>query len=367
MARLVSPPLGLPAVPLPPEGLPTPEQVALGRKLFFDARLSMNGTMSCGLCHIPEQGFTARELARPVGVEGRSLRRNAPTLLNVAFLQSLFHDGREVSLETQPIAPLLDRREMANPSIGWLVRKIASLPDYAGRFEAAFGREASVETLGRALAAYERTLLLAGSPFDRWRYGGEAGALGEEAKAGFTLFTGKAGCSACHTVGERSALLTDQGFHDTGIGWRKAERRRQLRREGVAVRLAPGVAATLPFATVASVGAAEEPDLGRHEVTQEPADLYRYRTPSLRNVALTAPYMHDGSLPSLEAVVRHYAAGGASHPGQDPRVRPLDLGEGEIAALVRFLESLTGEGLAALQEEARGEAQAALRPSAARR
>jgi cytochrome c peroxidase len=366
MARIASPPLGLPPVPLPEEGMPTAEQVALGRKLFFDSRLSFNGTMSCGLCHIPEQGFTTHELARPIGVEGRSLRRNAPTLLNVVFLQSLFHDGRETALETQALGPLLDRREMANPSPGWLIRKLEELDDYPVRFRAAFGRGPSVETLGRAIAAYERTLLLAGSPFDRWRWGGEPDALDETARAGFALFTGKAGCSACHPVGERSALFTDQLFHDTGIGHGAAERRARQQREGVAVRLAPGVATTLPFATVASVGLAEEPDLGRHEVTLDPADLHRFRTPSLRNVALTAPYMHDGSLPTLDAVVRYYAGGGTLHPGQDGRLRPLDLTEGEVKALVRFLESLTGEGIAALQEEARA-APPAVTPAATRR
>jgi cytochrome c peroxidase len=364
LARLASPPLGLPPVPLPADGPPTALQVALGRKLFFDPGLSFNGTMSCGLCHLPEQGFTSQELARPVGIEGRSLRRNAPTLLNVAYLEHLFHDGRETSLETQPVGPLLDRREMANPAIGLVIDRLRASPDYAGLFEAAFGQGPSVDRLGQAIAAYERTLLLAASPFDRWRYGGEPDALGAAEKRGFALFTGEAGCSSCHPVGERAALLTDQDFHDTGIGWRNAERRRQLRQDGsVPVRLAPGVTATLPFAAVASVGREEEPDLGRHEVTQATADLYRVRTPSLRNVALTAPYMHDGSLATLEAVVRHYAAGGVPHPGQDERLRPLALDEAEITALVSFLESLTGRGVAEIVEEA----QAALTPAASRR
>lgn len=342
-------------MPLPADDPPTAAKVALGRKLFFDRRLSVNGTMSCGMCHLPEQGFTNHELARPIGVEGRSLRRNAPTLLNVAFMPSLFHDGRGNALETQALGPLLDRREMANPSLADLLARIAHLPDYQGRFEAAFGEGPSAATLGRAIAAYERTLLLAASPFDRQHYGGVPDTLDEEARRGFGLFAGKAGCSACHRIGERHALFTDHAYHDTGIAWRNAERRRLREREEVVVPLAPGVTTTLPLAAVMSVGLAEEPDLGRQEVTGEPADRYKIRTPSLRNVALTAPYMHDGSLPTLAAVVRHYDRGGVPHAGQDARLQPLGLSETEIGQLVRFLASLTGDGLGQLIEEARAE------------
>lgn len=350
LARIASPPLGLPAVPTPPENPPTAAKLRLGRKLFFDRRLSYAGTMSCGMCHVPEQGFTSNELGRAVGTGGHSLRRNAPSLYNVAYVGALFLDGRETALETQVISPLLDRREMAAPSMGWVIERLRRLPDYGGLFEAAFGAGPSVDRLGAAIASWERSLLSAGSPFDRWRYAGQADAMSAEAKAGFRLFTGGAGCSACHTVADDHALFTDGDFHDTGIGYRNASARRS---GSVPVQIAPGVTVEMSRQTVAAVGEPPAPDRGRYEVTLDPADLWRLRTPGLRNVALTAPYMHDGSIQTLEAVVRFYAAGGEPHDGLDPLIRPLELGEGEIAALVAFLERLTGDNVAELQADAR--------------
>ncbi|HEY8369914.1 MAG TPA: cytochrome-c peroxidase, partial [Thermodesulfobacteriota bacterium] len=240
LARVSAPPLGLPPVPVAAPDRPTAARVALGRKLFFDRRLSRGGTMSCAMCHLPEQGFTSHELARPVGTEGRSLRRNAPTILNVAYHGRLFHDGRETSLETQALAPLLDRNEMANPSLGIVVETIRALPDYRGLFEAAFGAGPSPDRIGAAIASYERTLLLAGSPFDRWRFGGEAGAMTPEALEGFRLFTGRAGCATCHTIAADHALFTDQQFHDTGVAARRA-----APAEPVPVELAPGLVVPL--------------------------------------------------------------------------------------------------------------------------
>jgi cytochrome c peroxidase len=350
--RVAAPPLGLPAVPVPPDNPVTAAKVELGRKLFFDRRLSHNGTMSCAMCHLPEQGFTNTELARPVGVEGRSVRRNSPTLLNVAYMPALFHDGRESSLETQVVGPLVERSEMGNPSIGHVIARIRALPDYRGLFERAFGAGPSVDRLGQAIASYERTLLSAASPFDRWYYGGETGALPAAAVEGFALFTGKAGCAACHTVGPGHALFTDHLFHDTGLGWYKATVRAQAQAP-VTVELAPGVSVAVARSLVDSVGEPEPADLGRHEVTLDPADVWKFRTPTLRNVGLTAPYMHDGSLRTLVDVVKFYDRGGHQHPGIDARIRPLELSEPEIAALVAFLESLTGDSTDTLAAEAR--------------
>ncbi len=352
VARVAAPPLGLPPVPVPADNPTTPDKVALGRKLFFDRRLSNNGTMSCAMCHIPEQGFTSNELARPVGLEGRSLRRNSPTLLNVAYVERPFHDGREIALETQALGPLVERSEMGNPSIGHVVGRIRSLPDYAGLFERAFGAGPSPDRIGQAIAAYERTLLSARSPFDRWYFGGEPSALGPRAVEGFRLFTGKAGCVGCHTIGDRHALFSDGAFHDTGIGYDQTVVRPRERRP-VPVELAPGLIVEMPREAVESVGDPEATDLGRHEVTLAPADIWKFRTPTLRNVALTAPYMHDGSLRTLEEVVRYYDRGAQPHPGLDARLRPLGLDEGEIAALVEFLRALTGDASATLIEEAR--------------
>jgi len=358
--RIEHPPLGLPAMPLPAHNPPTAAKVRLGRKLFLDRRLSANGSLSCAMCHVPEQGFTVNELATAVGFAGKSLPRNAPALYNAGYSRLLFHDGREPSLDLQPFDVFLNPAEMAMPSLGALVAAVARLPDYAEPFAAAFGegggsgQAISVQHVGDALGTYMRSLASADSPFDRWRYGGDPGALSPAARRGFALFTGRAGCARCHTVGDDSALLTDGAFHDTGIAVATDRRRRAA--TPVRVELAPGVFTTVERRVLATVGDPRPVDLGRFAVTQEPADRWRFRTPSLRNVALTAPYMHDGSLATLRDVVAYYDAGGAAHPGLDRRLAPLDLDAGEIDDLVAFLVSLTGSNVAELTADARSEA-----------
>lgn len=345
--------LGLPAMEVPPENPVTAQKVVLGRKLFFDRRLSPNGTMSCAMCHVPEQGFAARELATPVGIEGRSVRRNAPTVLNVGWQKRLFHDGREISLENQVWGPLLAANEMGNPSIGYVIERIRSLEDYKGLFEAAFeGRGVTPERIGAAMASYERTLAAGNSRFDRWRFGGDASVLSDAEKLGFRIFEGKGRCAACHLVGEKHALFTDHGFHNTGVGWRRASEKPERTR----VEIAPGIYAELERKVIATFSGAPQQDVGRYEITFDPRDRWSYKTPSLRNVALTAPYMHDGSLATLEAVVEFYDRGGIDNPEKSPRLAPLGLLQVERAALVAFLKSLTGSSIDALVAEARATA-----------
>lgn len=342
--------LGLPPVPHPDAAPPTREQIALGRKLFFDRRLSHNGTISCAMCHIPEQGFTSNELATAIGIEGRTVRRNAPTVLDSAFLERLFHDGRETRLEQQVWGPLLARNEMGNPSVGFVLERVREQPDYRGLFEAAFpGRGLDMETLGHALASYERGLVTGGSPFDRWRYGGETDALDAEAQRGFDLFVGKAGCAGCHPVGTEHALFTDQAFHNTGIGYAAAMGPTEPTR---ILQVAPGRTLEVDASIIAQVAERPPSDLGLYEISLDPKDRWSYRTPSLRNVALTAPYMHDGSLATLADVVAFYDQGGAANPLLDPRIRPLGLDEGERRALVAFLRALTGGDVEALVADA---------------
>jgi len=345
LASAADPPLGLPPVPVPNDNAVTEAKVRLGRKLFYDRRLSLNNTMSCAMCHVPDQGFTSNELATAVGIEGRTVRRNSPTIYNAAYLEHLFHDGRDSALETQILGPMLAANEMGNPSMGWLLNRIRAMPDYHGLFEAAFGRPADVQTLGQAIATYERTLVSAASPFDRWYYGEERDAMSPRAIRGFAVFQGKAGCVVCHPVGEDHALFTDQGFHNTGIGWHKAM---ALEPESRPVQLAPGVEVDVASEMINSVAEPPPADLGRYEVTQDPADRWRYRTPSLRNVALTAPYMHDGSLATLDAVVAFYNQGGHPHELVDPLLHPLGLSDDDQAALVAFLNALTGDNVQAL-------------------
>ena len=342
----INPPLGLPKVPVLKDDPVTVEKVALGRRLFFDRRLSRNNTISCAMCHIPDQGFTNNEIATAVGIEGQTVRRNAPTIYNAAYAKLLFHDGRETRLEQQIWGPLLARNEMGDPAVGYVLDKIRALPDYRGRFEAAFdGRGLTMETLGMALANYERTLLSANSPFDRWHFGKERGAVSPSAARGFQLFTVKAGCAHCHTIAENYALFTDQQLHNTGVGYRQTMASTPSHRR---VQLAPGTFVTMDTAVVADASEPPPSDLGRYEISEDPNDRWKYKTPGLRNVALTAPYMHDGSLATLREVVEFYDAGGATNELLDPAIRPLHLSDTEKDDLVAFLESLTGSNVGAI-------------------
>jgi cytochrome c peroxidase len=347
---LKSPPLGLPPVPVPGDNPVTREKVQLGRKLFFDRRLSLNETMSCAMCHIPEQGFTNNELATAVGIEGRTVRRNAPTIYNVAYFSNIFHDGRETRLEYQIWQPMLASNEMANPSIGYVIEKIRRLPDYTGLFENAFsGRGPGIETIGMAIAAYERTLVSGNSPFDHWYFSKDQTALSESARQGFRLFKEKAGCTACHTIRQDYALFTDDAFHNTGLGWQAAAGGDPSE---TMVQIAPGVRVPVPKNVINSVAEPLPSDLGRYEVTQDPADRWQYKTPTLRNVSLTAPYMHNGAFGTLKEVLDFYNQGGFPNPLLDPLIHPLGLTEGEIQDMVAFLESLTGDNVEVLVRDA---------------
>ncbi len=339
------PGLGLPPVPTPHDNPMSRAKIALGRKLFFDRRLSLNNTFSCAMCHIPEQGYTSQEQATAIGIEGRTVRRNAPTLYNVAYADKLFHDGRESTLENQVWGPFLARNEMGNPSVGFVVDKLKHLADYRGGFEQAFHRGPSMETVSQAIAAYERTLISGGSPFDRWRYGRQAEALSGPAKMGFALFTGKAGCSQCHSIGQRNALFMDNQLHNTGWGFRESMLKEPDKRR---VQLAPGISIDMDESAIKQVGASKPNDLGLYEITQNPADRWKYKTPTLRNIALTAPYLHNGGLVSLREVVEFYNRGGEPNENLDPLIKPLGLSVGEIDALVALLQSLTGDTVESL-------------------
>lgn len=340
-----NPLLGLPKLPIPQENPLSREKIALGRKLFFDRRLSLNNTFSCAMCHIPEQGFTSQEQATAVGLEGRTVRRNSPTLYNVAYAEKLFHDGRESSLENQAWGPFLARNEMANPSVGFVVDKLKGLADYQGLFAKAFHRGPSMETVGQAIASYERTLVSGHSPFDRWYFGKQAEALNSEAKQGFELFNGKAGCSQCHTIEKNYALFTDNQLHNTGLGYWDSMKKEPVKQR---VQVAPGISFDMDSSSIKPVAETKPNDLGLYEITQNPADRWKYKTPTLRNIALTAPYMHNGTFSTLHEVVGFYNRGGEANENLDPLIKPLGLNEGEINALVAFLHTLTGDNVEVL-------------------
>lgn len=318
--------------------------VELGRKLFFDRRLSVNGTLSCAMCHVPQQAFSSIELRTSVGVHGISLRRGAPTLWNVGELPQLFWDGRSPSLEAQALEPLVHPEEMANPSIEAVAARVAGLADYRAPWRAAFGARApDAASLGQALAAYQRTLVARGSPLER-HLAGERGALSPLAERGWRRFNAL-GCVRCHTPGP-DAAFTDHGFHNTGVQAR-SRAQAELPTE---VELIPGVRAVVTPAEYARFGAPLRPDDGRFEVSGREADRRAFRTPSLRNVALSPPYMHDGSLATLDAVLDHYAQGGwPADAALSPLLAPLALDAGDRAALKALLEALTSPHAAAVQ------------------
>ena len=237
------------------------------------------------MCHVPEQGFTSNEMATAVGIEGRTVRRNSPTLYNIAYARSLFHDSRETTLEQQIWAPLLAHNEMANPSIGYVIEKINNSADYNGLFKKVFGKEPGMETIGMAIASYERTLNSANSAFDRWYYGKDKQALDAKAQRGFQLFNGKANCSSCHSITRNHALFTDNNNHNTGIGYAEAMGKTDKTQR---VQVAPGVYVDVAATVITAVAETKPNDLGRYEVTQKPEDRWKYKTPSLRNVSLTA-------------------------------------------------------------------------------
>jgi len=346
-----NPPLGLPRIELPESNPITKEKVELGRLLFFDRRLSLNDTFSCAICHIPEQGFTNNELATAIGFEGRSVHRNSPTIYNIAYHTVFFHDGREDSLEQQVWAPLLAHNEMANPSIGYVINKIKGIKVYDGLFEAAFdGKGPTMETVGDALASYQRTLNSANSRFDRWYYGKEKDALTYDEKEGFSLFMGKAKCAACHLVDKDYALFTDNRLHNTGHGYATSM---GIGPDKTRVQLAPGVFVYVDNEVIDSVRQQPKPnDVGLYSVTQNPFDRWKYRTPTLRNVALTAPYMHDGAFTSLREVMEFYNQGGVPNELLSPLITPLNLTEQEIDQVVAFMLTLTGDNIKTLVADA---------------
>jgi cytochrome c peroxidase len=350
MANMDPPPLGLPSVPVRVDNPITPAKIELGRLLFFDRRLSHNNTISCAMCHVPEQGFSSNEMATAVGIEGRTVRRNSPTIYNVAYLERLFHDGRETTLEQQVWGPLLAQNEMGNPSVGRVVEQVSAVPQYREMFARAFNdRQVSMETIGMALASYERALVSANSAFDRWYYGKNNEAMSEEQKAGFKVFSGKAGCSGCHQVNKQHALFSDNLLHNTGIGYQRSMAQKP---EQASVLIAPGEQITIQSDSVAESSEPVASDLGLYEITENPADRWKYRTPSLRNIALTAPYMHDGSISTLAEIIEFYNQGGIDNELRDPLVRPLNLSKEEASQLLAFLNALTGDNVDKLVSDA---------------
>ena len=295
-------PNGLRRMRVPRDNPLTEAKIKLGKQLYFDKRLSIDNTISCASCHDPQKGWSNGE-ATAAGVGGQRGGRSAPTIINSGYQVFQFWDGRALHLEGQALGPIENPIEMNMP-LDKLVVKLNAIDGYRSQFQDAFGTDATPDAIAKAIASFERTVLSGNAPYDRFKAGDKT-ALSEAAERGRKLFFGKANCSACHA----GSNFTDGGFHNIGVGMD-----------------------------------AENPDLGRYSQTKLEGDRGAFKTPTLREIARTAPYMHDGSLKTLEDVIDFYNKGGIkeNNPQLDEEIFPLNLSDEEKADLVTFLK----EGLA---------------------
>lgn len=287
-------------MPIPGDNPQTDAKVTLGAQLFFDPRLSLDDTVSCATCHDPGQAW-ANHHATDTGIWGRAGTRNSGTILDAAYMRFQFWDGRASTLEEQALGPIHNPVEMGE-TLENVVRKLQGIQGYRDQFRRVFGSAVTTDGIAKAIAAFERTVVTGLSPYDRYEAGDDA-ALSPAAVRGLGTFESKGRCWLCHS----GPMLSNQAFHNIGVGMDRPE-----------------------------------PDRGREAVTMRPVDRGAFKTPSLRNVALTWPYFHDGSARSLDDVIEFYDDGGGPNPNLDPRVQPLDLTERERHDLRAFLEALTG-------------------------
>lgn len=290
----------LPAVPVPPDNPQTDAKIRLGMALYFEPRLSADNTISCATCHNPKTGW-ANTTSTDTGIGKQVGDRNSGTILNAAYMQFQFWDGRAGSLEEQALGPIHNPVEMGE-TLENVVRKLNAIPGYREMFRDVFGTDVTTDGIAKAIAAFERTIVSGPSPYSRY-LAGDRKAMSRSAIRGMALFNGKGHCTACHS----GPTFSDQGFHNLGVGMD-----------------------------------AETPNPGRQKVTGSAGDLGRYKTPSLLNVAVTPPYLHDGSEKTLMAVMELYNRGGVPNPNLDPQMLPLSLTKRQMQDLVAFMEALTG-------------------------
>lgn len=301
-------PFGLPPIPWPKDNPYTAKKAELGRLLYFDKRLSANGTISCASCHQVQRAFADPNVLSE-GIHGRLGKRHAPTIINSAYNTSQFWDGRAKSLEEQCKGPIANTKEMGlNPRSEQAYRecegRINDIPGYRKLFKEVFGKdEVTIDDISKAIATFERTVLSGNSPYDRY-VAGDKTALDPEQIQGLAVFQ-KSGCANCHF----GPNFTDGRFMNIGVGMD-----------------------------------AQNPDLGRYEVTRDPNDWGAFKTPTLREVGFTFPYMHNGSLNTLADVVEYYNKGGNRNKNLNPQIRPLHLTRDEKKALITFMLALSGEG-----------------------
>jgi cytochrome c peroxidase len=330
-------PLALTRAAMPRDNPQTPEKVALGEKLFFDGRLSANGTVACASCHDPRLAFTD---GRPVsvGIGNRLGQRNAPTVLNALYNKFQFWDGRAPTLEKQAALPIVNPVEMGQPTLDSAVARVAAVSDYRDKFRRVFGREPNGADLVRAIASYERSQVSFDSPFDHF-VAGDSNAIDASAKRGWVVFNTRGRCNKCHAFTDttsRPTTFTDDTFHNIGVNIVRhnvvmlARQAEQLVKRGDTIAIDQAAIQTRMSA------------LGRFLVTRKDSDMASFKSPDLRNVMVTAPYFHDGSAATLWDVMDHYNKGaGLRDPWLDVDIQPLALHEGDVDDLVALMASLT--------------------------
>jgi cytochrome c peroxidase len=323
----------------------TPDRIALGRKLYFDTRLSKDGTLACATCHDVSRGFTDHRSVSE-GIGDHLGQRSAPTTMNAALLQSQFWDGRAPSLEEQAKLPILNPIEMGHPDADSAMASVKTDPAYQALFQKAYGRAPNYDDLGRAIASFERTLIFLDAPFDRFA-AGDLKALSPAAQRGLDLFNGKARCVSCHMINSSNPLGTDNQFHNIGVSARK-QNFETLAAQALNVLNKNNNPKELDKLAIET----DMSELGRFLVTKNRGDIGAFKTEQIRNVGLTAPYMHDGTLKTLWDVVDHYNKGGETNSYLDGGIEPLNLSENEINDVVAFLFALTDTRLTAQNEAA---------------
>ena len=345
LSALAETPLGLPPVPVPADNPMTAEKVALGKKLFNDKRFSTTGEVNCATCHDGGKAFTDSPLRVSEGINKLTGTRNAPTVINAAYMKTQFWDGREPDLEHQSKGPIVNPVEMGQPNHDPVVKLVQGDKEYQKMFKAAFGispKKITIDHVAKAIASFERTILAGDSPFDRYMYGGDKTAMSESAIRGMRVFRFEGRCVSCHTTSETYALFSDSKFHNLNVNFDKISGSIDSVTEAFKRDKAGGMDLDVTVLTDT-----EASELGRFVVSTHAADIGAFKTPTLRNVALTAPYMHDGSLKTLEEVVDFYNNGGRVNPDdpindfQSGGIRPLNLTDQQKADLVEFLKALT--------------------------
>ena len=292
------------SVVIPADNPMTNEKIELGRLLFFDKRLSQDNTIACANCHLAKFAFTD---GKPVstGIRGQKGGRSAPASFNRVFSSGQFWDGRAATLEMQSVGPFTNPIEHGFANYDVMRAKMMKIAGYRKLFKQVFDEDITIDNVGKAIASFQRTVLSGNSPADRFDQGQEAGAISAEAQHGLLLFREKARCTKCHS----GFNFSDEKFHNLGLGWDD-----------------------------------NKVDLGRYMVTKNPEDIGAFKTPTLREIARSAPYTHDGRFKTLEEVVNFYNQGGVKNPHQDPLIIPLELTDEEKRDLVQFLQTLNGEG-----------------------